>query len=502
MLRRMVSARQTAEAVTAGVATAEQTVADALERVERARRLGAFLAVPAERALARARALDEARRAGAASGPLEGVPIVVKDNLCVEGVVTTAGSRSLERFVPPYSATVVRRLEAAGAVVVAKSNLDEFGMGSSNENSAFGPVKNPWDPARVSGGSSGGSAAAVAAGVVPLALGTDTGGSVRLPASFCGIVGFKPTYGRLSRYGVVAYASSLDQVGVLARDAADVALAMRVMAGQDALDATSLDVPATDFEDSTPGGRLDDHDEHPLAGVRVGVVRELAGDGNADDVRIALERTCSDLVALGAEVVELSVPTVRYAVATYYLIATAEASSNLARYDGMIYSTRIGADALGQEAVMARSRAETLGREVRRRVLMGSYALSAGYYNAYYGKALKVRRLLADDVAHAFESVDLLLTPTTPDVAYPFGEKTSDPLAMYLGDVCTCLANLVGLPAVSVPTAADGSGLPIGMQLLAPPLADARLLEAAAAVRWKAGATAAPVAPVERWSGA
>jgi aspartyl-tRNA(Asn)/glutamyl-tRNA(Gln) amidotransferase subunit A len=369
-------------------------------------------------------------------------------------------------------------------------------MGSSNENSAFGPARNPWDPERVPGGSSGGSAIAVAAGVVPLALGTDTGGSVRLPASFCGTLGFKPTYGRLSRYGVVAYASSLDQVGVLTRDAGDAVAALAVMAGHDPMDATSLEVEEGAFVPAFPPvAARDGASEAALSGLRVGVVRELAGEGNAAEVREALQRSIEALRALGAEVRDVSVPSVRYAVATYYLVATAEASSNLARYDGMIYSARVGADGDGQEAVMMRSRGATLGREVRRRVLMGSFALSAGYYDAYYGKALKVRRVIANDLAAALSNVDVLLTPTAPSAAYRLGEKRDDPLAMYLGDVCTCLANLAGLPAASVPAGRTPSGLPVGVQVLAPALRDDVVLGVAAALQSRAGEDFAPVAP-------
>jgi len=490
----MTSAWHTASAVRRGVQSAEQGVRSALARAEAASRLNAFVTVTSERALARAAEIDAAVARGEEPGLLAGVPVAVKDNLCLEGVRTTAGSLALDAFTPPYSATTVARLEAAGAVVIAKSNLDEFGMGSTNENSAFGPVLNPWDETRVPGGSSGGSAAAVAAGVVPLALGTDTGGSVRLPAAFCGVLGVKPTYGRLSRYGVVAFASSLEQVGVLSRSSRDAALALAAMAGADPHDATSLDVGVDDLRALLVEG--DGADGRALDGLRVAVLRELSGDGNEPGVLQGLERTVRALDALGAEVGEVSVPSVRHAVAAYYLVATAEASSNLARYDGMIYSARVGADADGQEAVMRRSRGRTLGREVRRRVLMGSFALSAGYYDAYYGKALKVRRVIADDLAGAFEHADVLLTPTAPSSAYRLGEKLDDPLAMYVGDVCTCLANLSGLPAVSVPAGRSGEGLPTGVQLLAPPLQDARLLRVAAALEARAGEDFAPIAPL------
>jgi len=465
-------------------------VREALDRAGAARDLNALVAVLEARALDRAAAVDAAVARGLDPGPLAGVPVVVKDNLCMEGVPATAGSKALEAFVPPYTATAVARLEAAGAVVIAKSNLDEFGMGSTNENSAFGPVLNPWDRERVPGGSSGGSAAAVAAGVVALALGTDTGGSVRLPASFCGLLGVKPTYGRVSRHGLIAYASSLDQVGVLTRSSRDAALALSVMAGVDPCDGTSLDADAGALEALAAAGRPES-----VAGLRVAVVRELSAEGNDPGVLRGIDATLGALRGLGAEVREVSVPSVRHAVAAYYLVATAEASSNLARYDGMIYSSRDGEDALGQEAVMRRSRGRSLGREARRRVLMGSFALSAGYYDAYYGKALKVRRLIAEDLASAFGDADVLLTPTAPTPAYRLGEKQGDPLAMYVGDVCTCLANLAGIPAVSVPAGRTEAGLPTGVQLLAPALEEARLLRLAAALEGAAGEAFAPTAP-------
>lgn len=477
-------ARQTA----AGEESAERVVREALARAEVVQRsLNAFVTIAHEEALARARAVDEAVSRGERVGPLAGVPVVVKDNLCTANIRTTAGSKSLANFVPPYSATVVERLEAAGAVIVAKANLDEFGMGSSNENSAFGPVRNPWDTTRVPGGSSGGSAVAVATGVAPLALGTDTGGSVRQPASLCGVIGFKPTYGRLSRYGVVAFASSLDQVGVLARSSRDLALALDAMGGHDPCDATSLPV-APAFEAALDA--LDD-----LIGVRIGLVEELSGEGNSAGVRAALRRMEERLEALGATVGSVSLPHAPYGVATYYLVAPAEASSNLARFDGMVYSERVGADGLGQAETMSRTRGATFGPEVRRRVLMGTYALSAGYYNAYYGKALKVRRLIAGDFEQAFEQYDFLLTPTSPTVAYKLGEKAADPLAMYLDDIDTVLANLVGVPAISIPAEGAEHGLPCGVQFLAPALQDERLVRLATVLERAQGNGFAPLAP-------
>jgi aspartyl-tRNA(Asn)/glutamyl-tRNA(Gln) amidotransferase subunit A len=461
-------AHEIAKAVSKRESRAEEVVAQALERAEAAqRRYNAFITL-APGALEAARRVDEAV-ARKETLPLAGVPVVVKDNLCTRGLRTTAASKSLEHFVPPYSATVVERLERAGAIVIAKANLDEFGMGSTNENSAFGPVRNPWDESRVPGGSSGGSAAAVAAGVVPLALGTDTGGSVRQPASWCGLVGFKPTYGRLSRHGVIAFASSLEQVGVLGFSAQDVALALACMAGRDLHDATSLDAPYR-----PEGSALAD-----LSGFKVGLVRELSGEGNSEGVLAALGRTIELLQSLGASIEEVSLPHARHGVAAYYLVAPAEASANLARFDGMLYSRRLGENALGQTEVMKRSRSVGFGAEVKRRILVGTYALSAGYVEAYYQQALKVRRLIANECAAAFARVDLLLTPTTPTVAYRLGEKTGDPLSVYLGDVDTVLANLAGLPAINLPAGLAEEGMPCGVQLLAPALRDERLLAVA-----------------------
>ncbi len=492
MLASMMFAYQMAEEIRAGRTTVSATVEAALARAQAVQEEhNAFITIATEAALARAKALDARIAAGEDIGPLAGVPVAVKDNICTRGILTTAGSKSLARFVPPYSATVVTRLEHAGAVVIAKTNLDEFGMGGSNENSAFGPAHNPWDKTRVPGGSSGGSAIAVAAGVVPLALGTDTGGSVRQPASYNGLIGFKPTYGRLSRYGVVAFASSLDQIGILCRSSHDLALAMDVMGGHDAHDATSLadDTPA--FVDTLARSGGD------LSGLRIGRVSELSGDGNSEGTLAALTRTIERLEGLGATVTDVSIPSARHGIAAYYLVGPAEASSNLARFDGMVYSTRAGENALGQAEVMMRSRGETFGPEVRRRILIGTYALSAGYYDAYYGKALKVRRLLAREIGQAFDEVDLLLTPTAPRVAYPLGQKIDDPLSMYLDDIDTVLANLVGIGAVSVPSGQTESGLPTGVQLLAPALQDEKLVGVVERLeRTLTPDTFAPLAPV------
>lgn len=418
-------------------------------------RTNAFLALAPDRARAAAASVDPA-------APLAGTPVAVKDNICVAGLPATAASRALEGFVPPYTATVVARLEAAGAVVIGKTNLDEFGMGSTNENSAYGPVLNPLDPGRVAGGSSGGSAAAVAAGAVPLALGSDTGGSVRLPAAFCGVVGFKPTYGALSRYGLISYASSLDQVGVVARDVGLARRAFHAMRGPDPLDPTSRE----------PGPA-------PAVTGRVAVLRELAGEGMSRDALAGLARARSALEEAGVEVVEASVPEVRYAVAAYYLIATAEAASNLSRYDGSTYGARVGEPGEGHARVSARTRSALFGAEVKRRVLMGSFALSAGYRDAYYGRAVRARGLLAAGLARALAGADALLTPTAVSTAYRLGEKLADPVAMYAGDVATCLANLAGLPAVSVPAGLGEDGLPVGVQLVGARWADDALLDLA-----------------------
>jgi aspartyl-tRNA(Asn)/glutamyl-tRNA(Gln) amidotransferase subunit A len=508
------SAREIAAEVAAGRVTARALADEALARAEALQATaGAFTALVPERARAAADRIDARRDAGEPLPPLAGVPYVAKANLCVAGVPTSAGSAILADHRPPFDATVVARLEAAGAVLIAMGNMDEFGMGSSSEASAHGPVRNPWDPERVAGGSSGGPAAAVAAGVVPLALGTDTGGSVRQPASFCGVLGFKPTYGTLSRYGVVAYGSSLDQVGVLAREAGDVAAALDAMVGPDPHDATTVTVPpgflaalegggaaaeaGGDGGPASEAGRdADAHaDAHAhadagapgLAGLRIGVVRELAGEGNDPEVTAALEATVDRLREGGAEVREVAVPSARAGVACYYLIASAEASSNLARYDGMVTGVRVGDEVEGQAEVMTASRGAGLGREARRRVLMGTFALSAGHVDAWYGRALKVRRKVADELDAAFADVDVLLTPTAPTPAFRLGERRDDPLAMYLGDVDTCLANLAGVGAISVPAGRSAEGLPIGVQFLAPALADARLLRVAAALRGARG---------------
>jgi aspartyl-tRNA(Asn)/glutamyl-tRNA(Gln) amidotransferase subunit A len=475
-LPRMATARAIAREIRSGARRAVDVVGEALARADASQgRTNAFITIAHERALAAARRVDDAVREGRDPGALAGVPVAIKDSICTRALRTTAGCDLLRSFVPPYDATVVERLEAAGAVVIGKTNLDAFGMGSSSEHSAFGAVRHPAAADRVAGGSSGGSAAAVADGVVPLALGTDTGGSVRQPAAFCGVVGVKPTYGRVSRYGVIAYASSLDQVGVLAADAEDARLALRVIAGPDARDATCTEAPGLARSDEA-AAPID------LSGVRIGVIRELVGDGVAPGVAAALASVGERLERAGATLVPVTVPSVRSAVAAYYVVATAEASSNLARYDAMLYGERLERAGADQEASVRRSRAAGLGREVQRRILMGTYALSAGWYEAYYGRAAQVRRLVADDVAAALRGVDALLSPTAPTVAWRVGERLHDPLAMYLADVTTCLANLAGSPAVSVPAGTAEDGLPCGAQLLGKAFEEDRLLSLAGAL--------------------
>ncbi len=431
-------------------------------------------------ALAQAAEVDRRRAAGDPVGALAGVPVGVKEMICTRGVETTAASRILAGFVPPYDATVVARLREADAVILGKLNQDEFAMGSSNERSAYGPTKNPWDTSRVPGGSSGGSAAAVAARTCPLSLGTDTGGSIRQPASFCGVVGVKPTYGRVSRYGVIAFASSLDQVGPLAQNVEDAALALEVLAGHDPLDSTSIPAPVPRFRDALTGD---------VRGLRVGVPDEyFAGEGGVDAaVRDAIEAAISQLEALGCEVVRLSLPHTRYAVATYYLLATAEASSNLARYDGLRYGHRTSEPVTSVAELYARSRAEGFGDEVKRRIVLGTYALSSGYYDAYYLKAQKVRTLIARDFEAAFAGCDVIAAPTSPITACQIGERVDDPLQMYLMDVFTIPASLAGLPCLSLPCGHDAAGLPIGLQLIGPPLEEARILRAAHAYEQSTG---------------
>jgi len=443
-------------ALRAAEVTAVELVEQALKAAESQDHLNIFTQLDPQGARSAARAADEGFARGDDLGPLHGIPVAVKDNICVAGIPATCGSRFLESFVPPDSATVVDRLRAAGAVILGKTNCDEFAMGSSNENSAFGPVKNPRDVSRVPGGSSGGSAAAVAAGIVPLALGSDTGGSIRQPASFCGVVGLKPSWGRVSRSGLVAFGSSLDQVGPLATDVAGAAAMLEVIAGPDPLDSTSLQEPSpSELSDPSDSG----------APLRVGVPEEYI-EGLGDEARAALDAALSALP--GVEVVSISLPHTRYAIATYYVLASAEASSNLARFDGVRYGRRAGPPEDGLDALYLRSRTEGFGPEVQRRIMRGTFVLSAGYYDAYYGKAQAARRVIGQDFDAAFERVDLLVSLTTPSTAFALGAKTQDPLAMYLSDIFTVPASLAGLPAMSVPIGEDGQGLPWGLQVIAP----------------------------------
>lgn len=406
--------------------------------------------------------------------PLAGVPIAVKDNILVKGCGTSCGSRMLANFRSPYDASVIERLRAAGALLLGKTNLDEFAMGSSNENSAFGPVLNPWNTKRVPGGSSGGSAAAVAAAMVPLALGSDTGGSIRQPASFCGVVGLKPSYGRVSRYGLVAYASSLDQIGPFARNVEDAALLFDTIAGHDSKDSTSVNQKsgsALAAIDQAQAGST-------LKGLKIGLVKEfMAVEGIEASVQEAFDQACQDLVALGAELRTVSLPSVSYGVAAYYLLATAEASSNLARYDGIRYGYRSQTASGNLKDLYFASRSEGFGREVKQRIMLGTFALSSGYYDAYYEKASKVRALMRQEMDQAFQDVDVLLSPTSPTVAFELGAKTRDPLAMYLSDVFTIQANLGGHPALSIPCGYDQDKMPIGMQLIGPMWSEDRLLQ-------------------------
>jgi len=417
--------------------------------------LGAFLQIDREGALARVGEL-EASRDESAPPALGFVPVAVKDNICVRGLQASCGSAILGGYRPPYNATVIERLRDAGAIIVGKTNCDEFAMGSSNENSAYGPVRNPWDTMRVPGGSSGGSAAAVAARIVPVALGSDTGGSVRQPASLCGVVGVKPTYGRVSRYGLVAFGSSLDQIGIFATNTADAALTLSIIAGRDPRDATTADVAVPDYVSALTGD---------MRGARVGVPRELFGEGLDADVRESVEAAIETYRALGAEVVDVELPHAKYAIAVYYIIATAEASSNLARYDGVRYGFRAEESRTLRE-MYRRTREEGFGTEVKRRIMLGTYVLSSGYYDAYYLKAQKVRALLKQDFARAFERCDAIITPTSPTTAFLLGEKTDDPLAMYLNDIYTVTANLAGIPGLSIPCGLSKTKLPIGLQLL------------------------------------
>jgi len=480
------TAAELADALAAGETTSVELTQAHLDRIGKidgsadGRGIHAFLHVDAEGALAAAAAADERRAAGTPASALDGVPIAVKDVLATQGLPTTCGSKILEGWVPPYDATVVARLRQAGLPILGKTNMDEFAMGSSTEHSAYGPTRNPWDLSRIPGGSGGGSAAAVASFEAPLALGTDTGGSIRQPGAVTGTVGVKPTYGGVSRYGLVAMANSLDQVGPVTRSVLDSALLHEIIGGHDPRDSTSIDQPLPPLVESARQGAAGD-----LSGVRIGVVKELTGEGYQAGVQQRFDEAIALLVDAGAEVVEVSCPHFVHALATYYLIMPSEASSNLARFDAMRYGLRVGPAGVADpsaEQVMRASREAGFGDEVKRRIILGTYALSSGYYDAYYGQAQKVRTLISRDFEAAFGKVDVLASPTAPTTAFPIGDKIEDPLAMYLNDIATIPANLAGTPGISIPAGlAPEDGLPVGLQLLAPALADDRLYRVGAA---------------------
>lgn len=429
----------------------------------------AYLTITREEALAQAKAVDEKIAKGEEIAFLEGIPGAIKDNICTKGIKTTCASKILQKFVPPYDATVMQKLEAQNPVVLGKTNLDEFAMGGSTENSAYHPTCNPWNTDCVPGGSSGGSAAAVAAGTAVWALGSDTGGSIRQPASFCGVVGMKPTYGRVSRYGLVAYASSLDQIGPITKDVTDCAHILNIIAGRDEMDSTSLDVQVPDFTKALV---------QDVKGLKIGLPKEYFVKGMDPEVEAAVKNGVKELEKLGAEVVEISLPNTDYAISTYYLIAPAEAATNLARYDGVSYGER-AEDAADLVEMMTKTRTQYLGEEVKRRIMIGNYALSAGYYDAYYLKALKVRRLVKEDYDKAFKDVDVIICPAAPSVAYKIGEKISNPLEMYLQDACTVPLNLAGLPGISVPCGYNRDKMPIGMQIIGKALDEETILRVA-----------------------
>ena len=469
-------------ALRTGETTSVELLAAVMSRAEMTEsELHCYLNLDREGATAAAHQADRELDRGEDRGPLHGIPVAVKDNMCTRGLETTCSSKILAGYRPPYDATAVARLREAGAVIVGKTNLDEFAMGSSTENSAYGPTRNPWDTGRVPGGSSGGSAAAVAAGSAIAALGSDTGGSIRQPASLCGVVGLKPTYGLVSRYGLVAFASSLDQIGPLTRTVRDSALLLSAVAGHDPADATSHAGQFPDFAGSLDRG---------VDGLRLGVVKELGGDGYQPEVSEATEGMLNGLAARGAEVMEVSLPLFDVALSAYYLIAPAECSANLARFDGMRYGLSI--KRATASATMAATRAEGFGPEVTRRILLGTYALSAGYFDAFYGQAQKVRSLLQDEFYEAYKRVDVLVSPTSPTTAFRLGERTQDPLAMYMSDICTIPSNLSGHPAVSVPIGLDRRGLPIGFQIMAPALGEEVMLAVASEVERLAGFDALP----------
>ena len=462
--------RELHQSLLSGEVSSAELVRQSLDRIAACdSQVKAFLKTDAESALAQAESIDALRKAGQPVGLLAGLPVGLKDNICVTGTTATCGSRILENFISPYDSHVAGRLKSEGAVLLGRLNQDEFAMGSSCENSAFGPTHNPWNLDHTPGGSSGGSAAAVAAGMLPLTLGSDTGGSIRQPAAFCGIVGMKPTYGRVSRYGLVAYASSLDQIGPFAGDVYGAALLLESIAGHDQRDSTSVDRPVPAYSQTV---------DQPLAGLRIGVAKEHFVEGLDREVEKSVREAIKVYQSLGATVVDITLPRSKYCVAVYYLVASSEASSNLSRFDGVHYGHR--AEKFGNLAEMyANSRAEGFGDEVKRRIMLGTYALSAGYVDAYYNKALKVRRLIREDFDTAFKSVDVIVSPVTPTPAFKLGALTSDPLAMYLQDIYTLSANLAGIPGISLPCGISKSGLPIGLQLLGPHFSEEQILRAA-----------------------
>jgi len=473
-----LTAADTAARIAAGEVTAVEVAHAHLDRIAAVdERVHSFLQVDADGALAAAEAVDTARASGEKLGPLAGVPLALKDVVVTKGLETTSGSKILKGWIPPYDATITTKMRDAGIVILGKTNMDEFAMGSSTENSAYGATHNPWDLDRTPGGSSGGSSAAVAAFEAPLSIGTDTGGSIRQPAAVTGIVGHKPTYGAVSRRGLIAFSSSLDQAGPFGRTVLDAALLHEVIAGHDPGDSTSLNVPVSQVVAAAREGAQGD-----LGGLTVGVVRELGGEGYEPGVEAAARETYARLEQMGAKVVEVSCPNFTYALAAYYLIAPSECSSNLARFDSVRYGLRVGDDGVNSlEDVMSLTREAGFGAEVKRRIMIGTYALSSGYYDAYYGQAQKVRTLISRDFAAAFETCDVLVSPATPTVAFRLGERVDDPMAMYAADLCTLPASLAGLPAISVP-AGLSEGLPVGLQIMAPALADDRCYRVAAAV--------------------
>jgi aspartyl-tRNA(Asn)/glutamyl-tRNA(Gln) amidotransferase subunit A len=455
LINRKISSLELTEAVLDGIKKTED-------------RVRAYVTVTKEEAIKQAKAADERIKNNENFSPLTGIPIAIKDNMCTRGMLTTCSSKILANYIPPYDATVVTKLKEAGAVIIGKTNMDEFAMGSSTENSGMHPTHNPWDTKAVPGGSSGGSAAAVAADECVLATGSDTGGSIRQPASFCGVIGFKPTYGRVSRYGLVAFASSLDQIGPLTKDVTDTAILMNVLAGHDPKDSTSVDLPVPDYRKALV---------NDVKKMKIGFIKELLGKGTDKAVKDSVQKATKKFKDLGAELIQVSMPTFEYAVATYYLIAPAEASSNLARYDGVKFGHR-NKEARDLLSMYYETRREGFGPEVKRRIMLGTYALSAGYYDAYYLKALKVRTLIKQDFEKAFKKCDVLISPASPTVAFKLGEKTADPLSMYLSDIATIPVNLAGLPGISIPCGFD-RGLPIGLQIIGKAFDEETVLRAA-----------------------